>query len=115
MNNAAWVESHRQAKATEARLEASVQRYSMLAQKINADFLCDEENPLITDSHAEEQALAVQIERDLVELNQFIGRMKDSITGNLQSPSGHQQEMIVRRFTEIHYDYATEFKGTCVR
>jgi len=39
---AQWSELHRRAKALEARLEGKVQKYASLAQKINADFLCDE-------------------------------------------------------------------------
>ena len=114
MNNPNWVESHRNAKAVEARLESSVQRYAMLAQKINADFLCDEENPLMGSHHSEEQALAANIERDLAELNSCIERMRNSIQSNIQSPSTHQQEVIVKRFSEIHYDYLSEFKSTSV-
>ena len=114
MNNPSWVESHRNAKAVEARLESSVQRYAMLAQKINADFLCDEENPLMGSHHSEEQALAANIERDLAELHSCIERMRSSIQSNIQSPSTHQQEVIVKRFSEIHYDYLSEFKSTSV-
>ena len=40
----------KRAKSLESRLESKVQRYSALAQKINADFLCDEENPLVEGS-----------------------------------------------------------------
>ena len=36
----------KKAKQLESRLETKIQRYSALAQKINADLLCDEENPL---------------------------------------------------------------------
>jgi hypothetical protein len=39
---AQWTELHRRAKSLEARLESKVQRYASLAQKISADFLCDE-------------------------------------------------------------------------
>jgi hypothetical protein len=114
MNNPAWIDSHRRTKAVESKLEASVQKYASLAQKINADFLCDEENPLLGGSHSEEQALAVQIERDLVELNSCIEKMRSCVTSGIQSPSSNQQESIIKRFIDIQYDYMTEFKSTSV-
>ena len=65
--------------------------------------------------HSEEQALAANIERDLAELSTCIDRMRSSIQSSIQSPSTHQQEVIVKRFSEIHYDYLSEFKSTSVR
>ena len=47
-------------------LQSKVQKYASLAQKINADFLCDEENPLL--ENREEQELGNDIERDLHEV-----------------------------------------------
>jgi len=41
-----------------------------LAQKINANFLCDEENPLIESK--EEQELAVEIDQDLNAVNKRV-------------------------------------------
>ena len=46
--------------------QLKVQKYSALAQKINADFSCDEESPLVESK--EEQELAVEIEQDLHEV-----------------------------------------------
>ena len=128
-SSSAWIESHRAAKAIEARLEAAVQRYASIAQKINADFLCDEENPLLLST--EEQSLASQIEHDLVDFHEAIVSMREAINNPLspslssssssyshkmQSPaSTHQQEMTVKRFSEIHYDYSSEFRNTHVR
>ena len=45
-----------------------MQTYSTLAQKINADFLCDEENPLL-EHHDEESNLSSDVEKDLTEVN----------------------------------------------
>jgi hypothetical protein len=39
-----WTSLHQRAKALESRLESNVQKYSSVAQKINADFLCDGKN-----------------------------------------------------------------------
>lgn len=50
--------------------QAKVQKYSYIAQRINADFLCDEENPLIESK--EEQELAADIEQDLNEVGYFL-------------------------------------------
>ena len=47
MSSSPFASEIKKAKVLEARLESSIQRYSALAQKINADLLCDEENPLI--------------------------------------------------------------------
>ena len=89
------------------RLEKKVQNYSSIAQRINADFLCDEENPLIEDN--DEQSLAHEIESDLAELNECIQNMRRQIHLT------NHQEVIVKRYNEIHFDYSTEFKNTSVR
>ena len=47
MSSSPFASEIKKAKSLEARLENKIQRYSALAQKINADLLCDEENPLI--------------------------------------------------------------------
>jgi len=73
-DGSAWDILHRRAKTLEARLETRVQRYSSLAQKINASLMCDEENPLTGGS--EEQTLATEIERDLHELSECINGMR---------------------------------------
>lgn len=107
----AWDLLHRRAKVLEARLETKVQRYSSLAQKINADFLCDEENPLAEGE--EEQSLSSEIERDLQELSECINGMRScaSKDGGALAGSGHQ-EVLIKRYHEIHFDYSTEFKNT---
>ena len=47
MSTSPFASEIKKAKVLEARLENKIQRYSVLAQKINADLLCDEENPLV--------------------------------------------------------------------
>lgn len=108
---ASWDVLHRRAKVLEARLETKVQRYSSLAQKINADFLCDEENPLVEGE--EERSLSSEIERDLHELHECINGMRTCATkdGGVATGSGHQ-EGLIKRYHEIHFDYSTEFKST---
>jgi hypothetical protein len=100
---------HRLAKLLEARLESRVQSYSSLAQRINADLICDEENSLI-DSN-EEQSLANEIERDLSELQDLLGNMRTVVQEN-PNPSGGHEEVLIKRYQEIHFDYSTEFKKT---
>ena len=106
-----WDVLHRRAKVLESRLETKIQRYTSLAQKINADFLCDEENPLTEGS--EERSLSTEIERDLHELSECIDGMRScaSKDGGALSSSGHQ-EVLIKRYHEIHFDYSTEFKNT---
>lgn len=101
-----WDHLHYKAKQLEARLEKKVQSYSTIAQKINANFLCDEENPLIEND--DEQVLASEIERDLAELYDCIQSMRQC---NGSSLSNHQ-EVLIKRYYEIHFDYSTEFKNT---
>lgn len=101
-----WDPLHFKAKSLEARLEKKVQSYSTVAQKINANFLCDEENPLIEND--DEQQLASEIERDLAELYDCIQNMRQCNGGSL---SNHQ-EVLIKRYYEIHFDYSTEFKNT---
>jgi Golgi SNAP receptor complex protein 1 len=110
-DGSAWDILHRRAKTLEARLETRVQRYSSLAQKINASLMCDEENPLTGGS--EEQSLASEIERDLHELSECINGMRGSVAkdGGALAGSGHQ-EVLIKRYHEIHFDYSTEFKNT---
>jgi len=98
---------HRRAKALEARLENRVQSYSSLAQQINADLTCDEENPLM--GSGEEQTLSSEIENDLAELSTCINSMR---TAAQECSSGAHEDVLVRRYHEIHFDYSTEFKNT---
>lgn len=106
---AQWSELHRRAKALEARLETKIQRYASLAQKINADFLCDEENPLL--ENKEEQELGTDIERDLSELSECIDAMRHCNQSSSHSLA-HNQDVLIKRYQEIHFDYSSEFKTT---
>ena len=122
--------------------QTKVQKYSSLAQKINANFLCDEENPLIESK--EEQELATDIDQDLnavrrrcwrrpirsfmaraphfrisllfcccLQLAECINQMRStSNSGAMSSPGGHHQEVLIKRYHEIHFDYSTEFRNT---
>ena len=92
----------KKAKLLESKLEAKIQKYSSLAQKINADFLCDEENPLIESS--DEQELSLDIERDLNELAECITNMRNCSAGTT-TPANHQ-EVLIKRYHEIHFDYS---------
>mmetsp|Transcript_14734 Transcript_14734/g.24432 ORF Transcript_14734/g.24432 Transcript_14734/m.24432 type:complete len:235 (+) Transcript_14734:74-778(+) len=105
-SSSSWDALHHKAKTLEARLEKKVQNYSTVAQKINANFLCDEENPLI--GNEDEQSIASEIERDLAELYDCIQHMRSCNGGSL---SNHQ-EVLIKRYYEIHFDYSTEFKNT---
>jgi len=107
-----WDTQIKKAKNLESKLEAKVQKYSYIAQRINADFLCDEENPLMESK--EENELATDIERDLCELSECINSMRDCPHNNLHSAGlpSHQQEALIKRYHEIHFDYTTEFKNT---
>jgi len=100
---------HRRAKALEARLENRVQSYSSLAQRINADLTCDEENPLMSGESGEEHALSSEIENDLAELSTCINSMRSATQ---EASSGAHEDVLVRRYHEIHFDYSTEFKNT---
>lgn len=103
-----WNNLHRRAKVLEARLETKVQKYSSLAQRINADFLCDEENPLLESK--EEQELGSDIESDLNELAECINSMREC---NSSTPNpAHHQDVLIKRYQEIHFDYNAEFKNT---
>jgi hypothetical protein len=99
---------HRRAKQLEARLESRVQSYSSLAQRINASLSVDEENPLL-DSNKDEHSLSNDIERDLEELLECINNMRDI---SQERSSGPHEEVLIRRYHEIHFDYSSEFKNT---
>eukprot|EP00605_Chrysophyceae_sp_TOSAG23-4_P000196 GSChrysophyteH1.ASY1.ANO1.232.1 assembled CDS len=99
---------HRRAKVLEARLETRVQSYSSIAQKVNADLRYhDEENPLL-DSN-EEEALSRGIESDLAELQECINNMREIAQ---DKPSGPHEEILIRRYHEIHFDYSSEYRST---
>lgn len=107
MNSSPFTSEIKKAKTLESRLENKIQRYSTLAQKINADLLCDEENPLIEST--DEQELSGDIERDLNDLADCITNMRNcSSTSTLVS----HQEVLIKRYHEIHFDYNAEFRNT---
>ncbi len=92
-------------------LQTKVQKYTSLAQKINANFLCDEENPLIESK--EEQELAVEIEQDLNAMAECINQMRTtSSNSSMSNPGSHHQEVLIKRYHEILFDYSSEFKNT---
>lgn len=103
-----WDTLYRRAKLLESRLETKVQRYSSLAQRINADFLCDEEGGHALENR-EEQDLAVEIDRDLQELTECINNMRNCSSSSVSSS---HREGLIKRYQEIHFDYSTEFKHT---
>jgi hypothetical protein len=80
-----------------------------MAQKISADFLCDEENPLM-ENH-EERDLSLDVDKDLTELSQCINGLRQCQS---LKTSPHQ-EALIKRYQEIHYDYTSEYKNTSVR
>jgi Golgi SNAP receptor complex protein 1 len=98
---------HRRAKVLEARLENKVQQFSGMAQQMNSDLLYDEESPMI--SQREEMGLISDIECDLNELSECINNMKSI---NTQRPNSKHEEVLIRRYHEIHFDYSAEFKNT---
>ncbi len=106
-----WNSFHNRAKTLESRLESNIQKYSSIAQRINADFSYDEEDPLI--DNKEEQELASDIERDLGELSDCINSMRNSLTSSSAVPNQHQ-DALVKRYNEIHFDYSTEFRNIMV-
>jgi len=115
MSNA-WDLLLKRAKTLEARLESKVQRFSQLAQRINADF--DEEAPLVESK--EEASLSSEIERDLNELSDCINNMRgqgaagggSGSSSSSSSSSIGNHEVLIKRYHEIHFDYSTEFKNT---
>ena len=98
---------HRKAKGLEASIEVKIQSFSMMAQKMNADFLCDEENALL--SKREEEIAASEIDRLLVDLFDCINSMKeyDESVPNL----GNHKNSLIKRYDEIYFDYKGEFQN----
>ena len=98
-----WESLQKQAKYLESKLESEIQRYSSIAQKINADFLCDDENPLLDSK--EEQELSVLIARNLDEMADCIQKMK------LCPHTLQNQDALIRRYSEINMEYKAEYKN----
>ncbi len=112
-----WNVILQRSKFLESRLEGYVSKFSSISQKINADLLCDEENPLIDGHSSEEQELRNDIEKDLNELATCISDMKKCNNDNNNSSSSghgskHMQDALIKRYSEIHYDYTNEFRNT---
>ena len=108
MSTSQWNTLKQRAKTLEARLETKIQKYSSAAQKIDAEFLCDEENPLMKNS--EERELSSEIERDLSDLADCITSMRNCSLGS----SASHQEVLIKRYDELHFDYSGEFKTISV-
>jgi len=108
MSTSQWNSLKQKAKILESRLESKIQKYSSVAQKINAEFLCDEENPLMASN--EERELSSEIERDLHDLSECITNMRNCSLGS----SASHQEVLIKRYHEIHFDYSAEFRTTSV-
>lgn len=98
-----WESLQKQAKYLEGKLESEIQVYSSVAQKMNADFLCDEENPLLDSK--EEQELSVLIDRNLNELADCIQKMK------LCPQTLQNQDALLKRYSEINMEYKAEYKN----
>jgi hypothetical protein len=85
------------------------------------------ENPLL--ENREEQELGNDIERDLSEVSPhhlfvpslFLSQLSECIDAMRhcnQSSShtlAHNQDILIKRYQEIHFDYSSEFKTTSVR
>ena len=108
MSTSQWNTLKQRAKTLESRLETKIQKYSSAAQKIDAEFLCDEENPLIKNS--EERELSSEIERDLGDLADCITNMRNCSLGS----SATHQEVLIKRYDELHFDYSGEFRTISV-
>ena len=48
------------------------------------------------------------------QLAECINQMRSTSNGNhsMSSPGGHHQEVLIKRYHEIHFDYSTEFRNT---
>lgn len=100
---------HRRAKGLEASLEVKIQSFSVLAQKMNADFLCDEESATMT--RTDEDRMAKEIDRLLIELNECISSMKE-YEESVPNFGGSHKDNLIKRYDEIYFDYKTEFQST---
>lgn len=97
-----WEPLQQQAKYLEGKLEADVQAFEAMANKMNSwEFAYDRENPY--DGHGEQDLSAV-IDRSLNELSDCIHKMKlcPSLTSH--------QEGLIRRYSEINFDLRSEYK-----
>lgn len=57
------------------------------------------------------QDLSCDIERDLTDLADCITNMRNCSSGSSSTPANHQ-EVLIKRYHEIHFDYNAEFRNT---
>lgn len=102
-----WESLRRQAKKIERVLEEKVSAYSRLGQRMNSDLLYDEENPLM--EGREEQALVVEIETLLSQLNECNDRMGVCVQAN---SSNTANAALLQRYREVYFDFKRDFSDT---
>ena len=101
--------AHRRAKVLEARLEQRVQVYASLVSKIDSDAAYSPSNKDVEggmSSGHEEASLSREVDMDLVEMVDCIDTMRACPTTGI----GQNQNEIIKRFHEVHFDYSTEYK-----
>ena len=117
-------------------LQASIQKYSTISQKINADYLCDEENALLESK--EEQEMSSIIENDLkkvclsyflcvvidniniivwielhIQLSEAIDILR-SLRTSTPNRASQNQDALIKRFYEIHQEFRNEYRNSYV-
>lgn len=102
-----WDSLNRQAKRLESRLDIIIQSYTSVSQSISSDRNDEESGICETDK---ERDLSIEIDHSLKEFQDCISKMKSSTSSEHSSSSG-QREGLVKRYTEICYDYNNEFKN----
>jgi len=95
--------AHRRAKVLEARLEQRVQAYSSYCSKVDAASYNDKDVEGGMSSSHEEQALARDVDMDLTEMSESIDAMR-------AAGEGHNQQEVIKRFHEVHFDYSSEYR-----
>ncbi len=124
-----WSILQRRAKGIEGRLQSRIDQYSSIAQKLNSNYLYDEERGSLL-SGGEASELSKEIEMDLNDLNECITAMKDynlnlsshpssgSLNGaNANNGTGTSVRMndeLIKRYHEIYYDFNSEYKNVSV-
>ena len=101
-----WEALRKQAKKYERVLEERVSAYSRLAQRMHADMLYDEENPLMEGQ--EEQGLVMEIDNLLASLADCNERMGHCVSNGARTAN----TALLQRFREIHYDFKREYEET---
>jgi hypothetical protein len=95
--------AHRRAKVLEARLEQRVQAYSSYCGKIDAASYNDKDIEGGMCSSHEEQALVRDVDMDLTEMTECIDTMRSYA-------EDHNQQEVLKRFHEVHFDYSSEYR-----